>query len=166
VKYEVELEGVRKQVEVVRSGEGWQVKVAGGAPMQVSGRQVRGTRWSVAAGGRAVSGDAVLDGEQVFLLWQSAYYRGTVVDPRAHALQGADAHGRGEVVTQMPGAVVRVLVAEGQAVHKGQVLVVVEAMKMENELRAPIDGTVARVAVSAGQAVEAGALLVLLNAAT
>ncbi|NNF26941.1 MAG: hypothetical protein HKN73_06975 [Gemmatimonadetes bacterium] len=54
----------------------------------------------------------------------------------------------------MPGLVVKVEVAEGDAVEVGQGLVVVEAMKMENELTATAAGTVARVAVNAGDAVE------------
>jgi biotin carboxyl carrier protein len=154
---------VRRTVDVVRSAGGWQVRLDGGEPMQVGGRPVRGTQWALNAGGRAVVGDVALEGDAAFLLWQGRPHRGEVVDPRARALQGADAHGRGQVTTQMPGAVVRVLVREGQIVIKGDVLVVVEAMKMENEFRAPLDGVVERVAVSAGQPVEAGALLILLG---
>ncbi len=60
----------------------------------------------------------------------------------------------------MPGLVVRVLVAEGQAVAAGQGLLVLEAMKMENELRASGPATVARVGVQPGQAVEKGQVLV------
>jgi biotin carboxyl carrier protein len=57
-----------------------------------------------------------------------------------------------------------VLVVEGAMVAAGQVLVVVEAMKMENEFKAPFAAKVTSVAVSAGVAVEAGALLVVLEA--
>jgi biotin carboxyl carrier protein len=63
----------------------------------------------------------------------------------------------------MPGRVVRVLVAEGDDVGAGQGLVVIEAMKMENELRSPRQGRVREVAVREGQAVEAGALLVVVG---
>jgi biotin carboxyl carrier protein len=62
----------------------------------------------------------------------------------------------------MPGRVVRVLAAKGDEVAAGEGLVVVEAMKMENELRAPRAGRVAEVAVREGQAVEAGALLAVI----
>ncbi|MCB9680888.1 MAG: biotin/lipoyl-binding protein [Alphaproteobacteria bacterium] len=65
----------------------------------------------------------------------------------------------------MPGAVVRVQVSAGDSVHAGQVLVVVEAMKMENEFKAPFAGVVASVEVAAGQAVESGAVLVVLDPA-
>jgi pyruvate carboxylase subunit B len=63
----------------------------------------------------------------------------------------------------MPGRVVRVLVAVGDHVTARQGVVVVEAMKMENELRAPRDGTVTEIAVLPGAAVEAGAVLVVVG---
>jgi biotin carboxyl carrier protein len=63
----------------------------------------------------------------------------------------------------MPGKVVRVLVRPGDTVRARQPLVVVEAMKMENELRAPRDGTVSDVTAREGASVEAGALLVVLG---
>ena len=62
----------------------------------------------------------------------------------------------------MPGRVVRVLAEEGREVEPGQGLVVIEAMKMENELKAPRKGHVHEIAVREGQAVEAGALLVVV----
>jgi biotin carboxyl carrier protein len=67
------------------------------------------------------------------------------------------------VQAPMPGKLVRVLVEAGQTVSAGQGLVVVEAMKMENELRAPRAGRVLQVAAREGQTVETGALLVSLE---
>ena len=63
----------------------------------------------------------------------------------------------------MPGRVVRVLVAPGDAVEARQAVVVVEAMKMENELRSPRAGRVKEVAVLAGSSVEAGRVLVVID---
>jgi biotin carboxyl carrier protein len=63
----------------------------------------------------------------------------------------------------MPGKLVRVLVSAGEDVGAGQGLVVMEAMKMENEIRAPRAGRVKEAPVREGQAVEMGALLVLLE---
>lgn len=75
------------------------------------------------------------------------------------------AHGSGpqRVVAPMPGKVVRVLVKPGDAVKARQGLVVVEAMKMENELKAARDGRVREVSVAEGQSVEAGAALVIVE---
>jgi biotin carboxyl carrier protein len=65
----------------------------------------------------------------------------------------------GVVAMPMPGLVVRVLVHEGERVTRGQVLLMVEAMKMEHTLRAPRDGVVRRLAAEAGKLVESGAAL-------
>ena len=67
------------------------------------------------------------------------------------------------VTAPMPGKLVRLLVTRGQAVEAGQGLVVVEAMKMENELRAPRAGRVSELPVQEGQAVDTGTLLVRLE---
>ena len=80
--------------------------------------------------------------------------------------RGAGADGSGgpqRIVAPMPGKVVRVLVAAGDRVAARQGLVVVEAMKMENELRAAGDGRVVSVAVTEGQSVDAGALLAVVE---
>ena len=71
--------------------------------------------------------------------------------------------GRQTIVAPMPGRVVRVLVSIGDRVLAGQPIVVVEAMKMENELRSPKDGVVREVNVQAGGAVEARAVLVVIE---
>jgi biotin carboxyl carrier protein len=90
-----------------------------------------------------------------------------VVDERTHALRemtgGAAASTEKIVAAPMPGLVVRIEVEPGQAVKAGQGVVVVEAMKMENELKAPADGVVARIEVQAGQTVKKGATLLVLE---
>lgn len=67
------------------------------------------------------------------------------------------------VVSPMPGTIVDVRVAAGQAVKSGDVLIILEAMKMENEIVAPRDGTVAQVLTSKGSSVDTGAALVILS---
>ncbi len=66
------------------------------------------------------------------------------------------------VKAPMPGVVLKVQVQQGQAVKAGQVLVILEAMKMENEIVAPQDGTVAQIVAAKGASVESGAPLVIL----
>jgi pyruvate carboxylase subunit B len=83
------------------------------------------------------------------------------VDERARQIEAPS--GGGTVVAPMPGMVVRVEVAPGQRVEAGTGLVVVEAMKMENELRAGRAGVVEAVHVAVGQAVEKGAPLVTVT---
>ncbi|MBO5374131.1 MAG: biotin/lipoyl-binding protein [Clostridia bacterium] len=80
--------------------------------------------------------------------------------PAAAPAPVASAPAGGQAVTApMPGTILKVNVANGQAVKKGDVLFILEAMKMENEIMAPCDGTVAGVSVSAGASVEAGTAL-------
>ncbi|MDD6572870.1 MAG: biotin/lipoyl-binding protein [Thermoflexaceae bacterium] len=73
------------------------------------------------------------------------------------------AAGSVKVEAPMPGKILKTVASAGQAVKKGEVLVVLEAMKMENEIVAPQDGTVASINVAVGDSVEAGAVLATLN---
>jgi len=85
---------------------------------------------------------------------------------RERARRGADAAGHGgptEMRAIIPGRVVGVSVATGDAVAAGQEILVIEAMKMQNELRSPRAGTVERLAVGAGARVELGDLLVVIR---
>jgi biotin carboxyl carrier protein len=79
---------------------------------------------------------------------------------------GQSGAGPERLVAPMPGKVVRVLVKRGQAVKARQPIVVIEAMKMENELRAGREGLVSELQVNDGESVEAGALLAVITAAT
>lgn len=90
-----------------------------------------------------------------------------VEDARTHAARAKTAAGRGAggptiVRAAMPGIVREVLVADGAAVAKGQALLILEAMKMQNEIRAERAGVVAKVEVASGATVDKGAALVEL----
>jgi pyruvate carboxylase subunit B len=153
--YEVDLEGSHVAVD----GERLEAHVAAvpGTPLHhlllagrswtVAVQHLGALRWAMGAVGERFEVEAV--------------------DERTREIQALTARGRaaggGSVVkAPMPGLVVRVEVAAGQRVELGAGLVIVEAMKMENELRAPRPGVVETVHVAAGQAVEKGAPLVTL----
>jgi len=90
----------------------------------------------------------------------------TVSDPDTYrAPLGADDPGEGplRLRADMPGKVIRVLVTKGDAVTSGQALLVLEAMKMQNEIRSPKAGVVKELAVEAGRAVSSGDLLVAIE---
>ena len=76
----------------------------------------------------------------------------------APAASAAPANGE-KITAPMPGTILAVNVSNGQSVKKGDVLMVLEAMKMENEILSPCDGTVSAVSVQKGSTVETGALL-------
>jgi biotin carboxyl carrier protein len=109
----------------------------------------RGSEVDVAVGGTVYRVMAVNKGRTPSVV------EGTRSDP--FSIQG------GRVTAPMPGRVVRVLVAVGDKVTARQPVVVMEAMKMENELRAGKDGSVAQVLVQEGMAVDTGALLVIVQ---
>jgi biotin carboxyl carrier protein len=161
--YEVTVGGRTRHVDVRRAGDGWVVSVDGGAPRSVGGGRVGTAEWRVEQDGAAQIVGLVPDGGDVHVQIDGHALRVKVVDPRKDALSLGAASQAGSVVTEMPGAVVRVLVSQGQAVTKGQPVVVVEAMKMENEFRASIAGTVARIAVKPGDRVESGTLLLAIE---
>ncbi|MCI8295899.1 MAG: biotin/lipoyl-binding protein [Lachnospiraceae bacterium] len=81
--------------------------------------------------------------------------------PKAAAPAGAA--GSVTVVAPMPGKILSVKASVGQAVKKGEVILVLEAMKMENDIVAPQDGTIATINAAAGESVEAGAVIATLN---
>ena len=104
----------------------------------------------------------------------SVRVRGRVVrlnmlDERRHMMrQAAQAHlagAAGAIESPMPGKVIKLLVDEGASVKRGDGVVVVEAMKMENELKAPADGVVSMIYVNEGEAVEAGQALLVVESA-
>ena len=85
------------------------------------------------------------------------------VKPVAAAPAASGAVGAVKVNAPMPGKILAVKANAGQAVKKGDVIIVLEAMKMENDIVAPQDGTIASVSCAVGDQVEAGALLASLN---
>jgi biotin carboxyl carrier protein len=89
-----------------------------------------------------------------------------VSDPRrlrANAAESAHAGGAAEIRTAMPGKVVRILVSEGDAVKAGDGVLVVEAMKMQNEMKAPKDGSVIQIKIKEGDTVSAGDILAVIE---
>lgn len=89
-----------------------------------------------------------------------------VTDPkrlRSSAGIGHDTDGLAEIKTAMPGKVVRILKQQGDAVEKGEGVMVVEAMKMQNEMRSPKDGTIKELRVAEGDTVGAGEILMIVE---
>lgn len=106
--------------------------------------------------------------EQLRVLINGALYTVRVIDERAKRLAeaaGAFAPASGDqgIKSPMPGLIVAVAVNEGDAVKKGQVVIVLESMKMENELKSPRDGVVTSIKVSTRQAVEQGQVLLTIG---
>ena len=151
------------EVSVDRENGGYIVEVDG-TRLEVDAHKLEGDFYSILIDGRSyeLSIERRRDG---YYVRHGASERMVTFSDRSRRAREAlgVAAGPLKVLSVMPGKVVRVLVAAGDAVESGQGLVVVEAMKMENEIAAPRAGKVKSVAVEAGQAVENGALLMVVE---
>lgn len=115
--------------------------------------------YSLIVNGRSVDAHIYLDDATWQILFRGSLYHARVEDERERRLRAALAgkvaeHEEFHLRAPMPGLVVSVPVSEGQAVDKGDVLLVLESMKMQNELRSPRAGNVARLRVKVGDRVE------------
>jgi biotin carboxyl carrier protein len=171
--FEVEIGGVRRAVSIEPAGQGRYRVVVDGTAHDVEAERIGefGLAVTVADGVAHSPGMNVVNvapgGARGELLVELGGRTVPVVVDGRRRRTGPDgaALGEGEqsVVAPMPGRVVRVLVAPGDEVALGQGVVVVEAMKMENELGAPKPGRVKDVSVTPGTLVEAGRVLVVIE---
>jgi biotin carboxyl carrier protein len=164
MNYLVTIDGVSKNVRIIKQDGQTFVSVEGQERISVDRNGLRDglTRYKI--GDRdPVTLTAAVDGDDVHLLERGTAHRATVVDMREAALSMGNGVATGAVITQMPGIVLRVLVSKGDRVEEGQVVVVVEAMKMENEFKAPTSGVVAEVAVAAQDVLEANTMLLRID---
>ena len=160
----IELDGTRRRVELPANPEagGTLACAVDGTPMIVGAHTLQPGVISLLIDGRqyccTLDGDAVLIGGR--------RYPFAIDDPRS--LRGRNggaggAHGPRSVKAPMPGRVVRVLVAEGDEVAEHQGVVVIEAMKMQNELKSPKAGKVVRVAAIIDSTVGSGETLIIIE---
>jgi len=169
VRYEIEVGGRVRHVAVERAGDGFAV--------ELDGRSWRIDASRVDAHTLSLILDNEVDdriGSEVTIVPGRSAGQFTIqigalpiaVTVNGHRRVGASnpaAAGPQRIAAPMPGKIVRVFVRPGDAVTARQPLVVVEAMKMENELRASRDGTVAEVHVREGLSVDAGALMIVIQ---
>jgi biotin carboxyl carrier protein len=170
--YVAVVDGVERQVEITAQGADQFTIFIDDERFELSARQIDANTLSIITAAEeayeatfAVDG-ATQDVTQVYL--GDAAVDVAVYDLRRQALRQAEAavsaqDGPARILTPMPGKVVAVLVEEGQSVQAGAGLVVVEAMKMENELRAPKDGVVRQLKAQVGAAVDSGAVLLVIE---
>jgi pyruvate carboxylase subunit B len=165
MKYVVDLNGERREVEVDGATVTLDGEQAAAHLQDIPGSPVR----LVTIGNevhRVVARRGSTRGS--YTLWVDGWrFEGEALDERTRAIReitaaAAGPSGPAPVIAPMPGLIVRVSVVAGDTVQGGQGVVVMEAMKMENELRASASGTVKAVHVAPGTAVEKGALLVEL----
>ena len=162
MKYEIAIDGKASALSI--AGERFKYQREGGEAIerQYSAAMAGEGIWSILIDGRSYTVTILGAGE---VSVNGRVFHVDVSDPRE--LRGrrsaADNSGPQSITAPMPGRVIRVLVEAGQEAAAGQGLIVVEAMKMQNEMKAPRAGRVASVKAEAGATVSAGDILMVIE---
>lgn len=166
MKYHVTLDGEKTVVEILERA-GRTFVVVDGAEVPVELASVRDGSYSLLLGTKSVPVVASGANTELTLTLGAETWKASVVDEREALLEAALGErarkGGGTLRSVMPGIVRELRVAKGDAVKKGQPLLILEAMKMQNEIRADADGVIADVHVAAGTAVAKGDSLVTIT---
>jgi biotin carboxyl carrier protein len=156
--YSVEIEEIGKSL--------YRVAIDGN-DFLVDGKKTGRTNYSLIVDNRSFEIEVDNSEDEYRVLVDGRNYHVHLVDERRVRVGGGQSdielQGRQKVSVPMPGKVIAVLVSEGDNVERGQGLVIVEAMKMENEVRSPIAGEVKEIKVKPGDAVEGGVVLVVVE---
>ena len=163
--FDVGIDGARTRLEVERTGEEYRFRLGDRDERRAQLGEVEPGLYSVLLEGRSYEAhcESGLDGAWITI--QGRRFHVTFADPRRWTAKRAGALGqeRENILAPMPGKVVRVLVEAGQTVEAGQGVIVIEAMKMQNEMKARRGGRVAAVPVREGETVGAGAILATIE---
>jgi biotin carboxyl carrier protein len=155
------------KLEIDEIGKGVYRVAVDGHEFFVDGKKTGRTNYSLIVDSRSFEVEVDNHDDEYRVLVDGRNYRVRLTDERrmlAGGGQGAEPlQGRQRVSVPMPGKVIAILVAEGDRIEKGQGLVIVEAMKMENEVHSPISGEVREIKVKPGDTVEGGAVLVVVE---
>jgi acetyl/propionyl-CoA carboxylase alpha subunit len=186
---DMQMDGERRQSSIVnrQSSIGMELEIRYGdqvIPVEIRGGEKKGTvfvsgrevscdcvrlpdgRYSILMDGRVFDMTTELSGEACLVTGNAGTFQLRILDPRGLApLRAVEVGPPGlqRLVAEMPGKVLRVLVKPGDTVAYDQGLLVIEAMKMQNEIRAPKSGVVKEIAVAEGRAVSSGDFLLSLE---
>jgi biotin carboxyl carrier protein len=166
MKYEITINGAQRSVEFTPpKNEGLRTAfTVDGRPVEADAIRISRGAYSIILGGRSLEVTAEETSGGLLLRVNGREFQAEIFDPRSwrrgHGA-GIELEGRQQLVAPMPGKIVRVLVAAGEKVSAGQGLLVIEAMKMQNEIRSPKSGTIEKLAEE-GQTVNAGEVLAVV----
>jgi biotin carboxyl carrier protein len=166
MNYHVTLDGQEHVVAVDEIEPDVYRLVVDGKEQLVDAQKTGQAVYSLLTDGRSYEATVTERTDGFAITIEGDFYDMTVVDERRRALTrqaGKVASGTQVIAAQMPGKVMAILVEAGQEVKAGDGLIVIEAMKMENEIKSPVDGEVKEVAVQEGTAVESGQRLLVVG---
>ncbi len=162
MKYTTIINGEQYEVEIQRDG----TVLVNGNQHDVDFLELGSSLYSIIKDNRSLELAIDENQNQYEILMDGRLYEGQVLDQRAMLMmnrKGGLSLGTGEVHSPMPGLIVEVMVAEGDSVVEGETVVILESMKMQNELKAPRDGVVLSVNVESDVNVDKGALLIVVG---
>lgn len=162
MKYVTILNNEQYEIEITRDGG----LLVNGEPREMDFLKLGPSLYSVIANNQSLQAVIEEESGNVNVLLGGRMYETQVLDERALMMamrKGGLGGGSGEIPAPMPGLIVTVPVEIGQEVTQGQTVVILESMKMQNELKSPVDGVVTQINVEAGQSVEKNALLIIIE---
>ncbi|MGH9523946.1 MAG: biotin/lipoyl-containing protein [Terriglobales bacterium] len=163
--YDILIDGTPHKLELSREGRAWSCRIDG-EQITVDAVLARPDVLSVVIGGAAYEVKRERTPSDTHLWVKNSRFAVEVRDPRSlrsRKAAAAGAEGPQKIVAPMPGKIVRILASAGAAVEAKQGIVVVEAMKMQNEMKAVRKGTVKQVLVQEGATVNAGDVLAIVE---
>jgi biotin carboxyl carrier protein len=163
--YDVTIDGKGFRLELERAETGWQCRL-NDREVKIDAVLTRRDVLSVLIDGKAYEIKREHTAADTHLWVGSVRYLAELRDPRSlrgRRGTGADEKGAKKLLAPMPGKVVRMLVDQGQAVEAGQSILIVEAMKMQNEIKSPKKGTVQKIVAVEGGTVNAGDVLAIVE---
>jgi biotin carboxyl carrier protein len=159
--YEVSIGNKVRRVELAREGNAWRCKLDG-RDFPVDVQATRDGVLSLLIDGHSYEAKQEITAAEINIVVGEQRFPAVVRDPRSLRSRRASdsgAQGPRRITAPMPGKVVRILAPPGTDVEAGQPILVIEAMKMQNELKSPKKGVVKKLTVNEGAAVEAGQAL-------
>ena len=162
--YDVTIDGSSHRLELTRVDDHWSCRIDG-RDVQVDAVLARPDVLSLRVGDKAYEVKCERVGGELHLWVGSVRYATEVRDPRSFRSRNraVDEHGPKKLTAPMPGKIVRVLAKQGDDVEAGAGVLVVEAMKMQNEIKSPKKGTIQKILATEGAAVNAGDVLAIVE---
>jgi biotin carboxyl carrier protein len=162
--YDVIIDGRHYRLDLDRADAGWSCRIDG-REVEVDAVLARPDVLSLRIGNHAYEVKCERVGADTHLWVGSERFSAEVRDPRSlrGRVRAVDEQGPRKLTAPMPGKIVRVLVSQGAEVEAGAGVLVVEAMKMQNEIKSPKKGTIQKILVSEGAAVNAGDVLAIVE---
>ncbi len=162
--YEITIDGKRYRLDLNRADGRWSCRLDG-RNFEVDAILIRPDVLSLRIGDLAYEVKSERVANDLHMWVGSTCFAVEVRDPRSlrSRTRTGDDHGPRKITAPMPGKVVRLLIREGDEVEPGRGVAVVEAMKMQNEIKSPKKGTIQKILVSEGAAVNAGDVLAIVE---